>query len=556
MTAPRRAARVATSVVAVVTLGAPAAVVADQPDRSASAAGRAGLAGRLDLGPQDLPESRTVERLQRGVTSTVIRRGTADPALSWTIEVRIPATASAPDPAAPPRVLADRASADAEADRLRALGLDVRVEAVAVPRAADVAPGTLGHRVRVGSWPTRSQADAALSALSAAGGAGGVVYTGWDGDRTARGPWTVRVLTVDPSVFRGELVGSYGPDLERRETPTQLAVAAGATAAVNGGYFVLDPASGAPGDPAGIGVYDGRLLSEPVDGRPGLVLAPDGRGSVGRFRWTGEVRRRPVRGGAPVPLDGIDRVPGLIRNCGGDPTDLPTDRPLHDVTCSDGSEVVTFTPEFGATTPAGPGREVVLDARGVVLRAQDRRGTALAPGTTSLQATGEAVSLLQPAQVGDRLLLRPALQDARGRRVALPPGGTVVNGGPLLVQDGRERITSGADGFERPTDPTFSYGFVAERNPRTFAGVDAAGRTLLVTVDGRSADDLGLSIPETADVARSLGMVDALNLDGGGSTAMVVRGRLVSRPSDPTGERPVGDALLVLPGRGGHLRGR
>ena len=44
-----------------------------------------------------------------------------------------------------------------------------------------------------------------------------------------------------------------------------------------------------------------------------------------------------------MALDGIDRVPGLIRNCGGDTTDSPTDLPLHDVTCTDGSELVAFT---------------------------------------------------------------------------------------------------------------------------------------------------------------------------------------------------------------------
>ena len=75
-----------------------------------------------------------------------------------------------------------------------------------------------------------------------------------------------------------------------------------------------------------------------------------------------------------------------------------------------------------------------------------------------------------------------------------------------------------------PGDPSFAYGWFVKRNPRTFAGVDGQGRTVLVTVDGRTTDDLGLSIPETADVARSLGMVDAINLDGGGSTTMVVDG--------------------------------
>ena len=68
---------------------------------------------------------------------------------------------------------------------------------------------------------------------------------------------------------------------------------------------------------------------------------------------------------------------------------------------------------------------------------------------------------------------------------------------------------------------------------------------MLVTVDGRQLGELGLSIPETAAVARSLGMVEAMNLDGGGSTAMVVHDQLISHPSDAAGERAVGDVVYV-----------
>ena len=98
----------------------------------------------------------------------------------------------------------------------------------------------------------------------------------------------------------------------------------------------------------------------------------------------------------------------------------------------------------------------------------------------------------------------------------------------------------------RPNDPSFAYGFVIKRNPRTLAGIDAKRRTVLVTVDGRSADDLGLSVREAADVARSLGLVDAINLDGGGSTTMVVNGAVIA-PVGSAGERPVGDAVLIAP---------
>ena len=74
------------------------------------------------------------------------------------------------------------------------------------------------------------------------------------------------------------------------------------------------------------------------------------------------------------------------------------------------------------------------------------------------------------------------------------------------------------------------------------------GTLLLVTVDGRRRGwSAGVTLIEAARVMRHLGADDALNLDGGGSTAMTVRRRLVNRPSDPGGERRVGDTLLALP---------
>jgi hypothetical protein len=80
---------------------------------------------------------------------------------------------------------------------------------------------------------------------------------------------------IDPRTFEGSLEGSFGPDLEQRETTSELARLHDATAAVNAGFFVMDPAAGAQGDPAGAGVYDGRLLSEAVNGRPSLILHED-----------------------------------------------------------------------------------------------------------------------------------------------------------------------------------------------------------------------------------------------------------------------------------------
>ncbi|UUL76351.1 phosphodiester glycosidase family protein [Pseudarthrobacter sp. Fe7] len=509
------------------------------------------VAAHLDLGAQDLPETRNVTTLAPGLTRTSITRGTANPDFSWTAEVAIPSTSADPD--APSSALSAEAPAHAVADKLKAAGIPARVEHVQSPQLAD-AGGDLGYRVRAGAFATKADGASTAAQVKAAGYASSVIYTGWDGDagtsENTRGPWNLEVLTVDPKDYRGQLTSSFGPNLEDRETTSQLSAAAGALAGVNGGFFTMDPKAGAPGDPAGTAVHDGKVLSEPVGDRPSLVIGARNESSIQRLHWHGSVTA-PGKAGE-LPLDGIDRVPGLIRNCGG-AGDTPTSLPLHDVTCSHADEVVAFTPEFGATTPSGAGAEAVLDSDGTVTALNSTRGTAVPAGGQTIQAIGaDADRLTSIAAVGTHLKVDTDLLTGNDKTFKNSATTDVVNGGPMLVENGALNVTAKRDGMVHPGDNnSFYYGWVHKRNPRTIAGVDAQGRTLIVTADGRQTKSLGLSIKEAADVARSLGMVNAINLDGGGSTTMVQNGQVVNSPSDAAGERPVGDALLLLPGRKG-----
>ncbi|NNG34605.1 sporulation domain-containing protein [Nakamurella sp. DB0629] len=499
----------------------------------------AGTGPAIPLGPAGTQQSEQIRQLTPGVQLTSIVRGAVDPETRWVVEVNIPGGAGSPDPDAPARAVQDKAAADAAVTTLAAAGLPARSDAVIQPATADVPRSVLGYRVRlVQTYADQTAAVTAAKQVSATGLSGRAWYSGWDGGSDAKGRWRINVLTIDPASFTGSLRAGYGPDLERREKVTELS--AGATAAVNAGFFVLDPKAGAPGDPAGAGVYGGVVESEPVGNRPVLVLADDATGTaVLRPRWDATVTVR----GRNLRLDGLNRVPGLIRNCGG-LGDLPTSAPVHDATCTDPDELVKFTPAFDASTPAGPGTEVVVNSDGTVAQVRAIRGSALGAGQWSVQATGSRIAELGTVRVGQQLTSRTDLIGRFGKPLA-GPGVSAVNGGPVLIDRGRVSITQRADGFVQPENPSFAYGWVLQRNPRTFAGVDAAGRTLLVTVDGRQLGDLGLSIPETAAVAKALGMVQAINLDGGGSTAMAVNGALVTSPSDAAGERPVGDAIVI-----------
>jgi len=114
-----------------------------------------------------------------------------------------------------------------------------------------------------------------------------------------------------------------------------------------------------------------------------------------------------------------------------------------------------------------------------------------------------------------------------------------VSGAGLLLRRGRT-ISDWAD-------EKITAGFDTTRHPRTVIG-EGRGAIWLITVDGRQPESsLGMNFVELQRLAARLGLDSALNLDGGGSTTMVVRGRIVNHPSDATGPRPVSDAIVVLP---------
>ena len=114
----------------------------------------------------------------------------------------------------------------------------------------------------------------------------------------------------------------------------------------------------------------------------------------------------------------------------------------------------------------------------------------------------------------------------------------VIGGFPLLLLDGE--IVGDLEVSERPS-------FAAERHPRTAVGFDPHEELLwFVVVDGRQPDfSMGMTLPELAGLMEALSVEDAINLDGGGSSAMVLNGATVSRPSDADGERPVVNALGI-----------
>ena len=143
-----------------------------------------------------------------------------------------------------------------------------------------------------------------------------------------------------------------------------------------------------------------------------------------------------------------------------------------------------------------------------------------------------------------------ALRDGDTVRVLLTTTPRVQDGrAPALLVGGWPQLLRG--GIVVAGDAATIEGTISRnaemRHPRSAVGVSRDGRTVwLYVVDGRSTASVGMTLVELAEALRRLGVWDALNFDGGGSTALVVDGHLVNVPSDPAGERAVGNAVLVM----------
>jgi len=299
------------------------------------------------------------------------------------------------------------------------------------------------------------------------------------------------------------------------ETVAETAARRQAIAAVNAGFFLLPS-----GDPAGIYKVNGQLVSDTrrPRGAVGFLRSGDSLGLIyGRVAAT-MLLRVPRRAGQDTRMEiaGVDTT----RHRG---------------------KLMLFTPAYHADTDtAKGGLEWVV--RGKPLRVESAPQTA---GKTPIPRDGFVLSY------GGTAAPPPLSALTRGTRVELEttynaldrPSGdwaraeAIVGGAGLLIRDGRS--------VDDWTVEQLTAGFPETRHPRTLIGTHSDGSVWLITVDGRQPRlSAGMSLYELRSLASRLGLVQALNLDGGGSTTMWVQGQIVNSPSDPAGPRKVSDALL------------
>lgn len=344
------------------------------------------------------------------------------------------------------------------------------------------------------------------------------------------GPLVVTVLRVDPKVkgvrieaaLGGGTVWGTDPTLGR-EIPSKTVAQRHAVAGINASFFPF------AGNPIGLHMEKGELITEPTLRRTAFMVSEEGQFHFGRFGYEGTVR---VLGGDPRPLHGLNRKPGQ------------------------GNELLLFSPIFAARTLKAANRvEAVLDIGSATLKPSAELtakivsvgtdgNTPLKVGTVVLSGGGASGEWLrEQAKVGGSLQLKLALSPLDSLTTIDPTRiREAVTGAPRIVTNGHLSL--------KLQDEKVAESFSTTRHPRTAVGVTINGKLLFVTVDGRQPSlSRGASLKELATILLEYGAVDAVNLDGGGSSACSIRGAVVNSPSEGV-ERPVADSLLVFANEG------
>lgn len=327
---------------------------------------------------------------------------------------------------------------------------------------------------------------------------------------TSSGWQKVHILRVDLSsenVNIDTLMNKSG--LSERQALSKMSLENGAVAAVNGDFFIMSN----PSSPIGIQINGGKLISTPSNrsDMASFALTAENIPQILRFEFNGKII---APNGASFDVCGVNKL-------------------------GDGyGKIMIYTSEFGKSTPQVPATSpeityaVVRESR--IAGIFDGRSAEIPEGGIVLAGGGGASSFLKNNfSVGDEIRIElNIIPDIANLKMAL-------GGGAILVDNGKIPVS-------------FSHN-IPGQHPRTAVGFTKDGKKLiLVVVDGRQAESRGMTQEELAHFMLSLGAYNALNLDGGGSSTMVVREPgektpgVVNSPSEKA-ERPVVNGIGIFP---------
>lgn len=317
--------------------------------------------------------------------------------------------------------------------------------------------------------------------------------------------WGPRVITIldlnlkrPGFVIEPVLAGGIIPGLDDLN---DLVIKEDALAGINGGFFHYS------GRPLGLFMKSGTIISEPIKNRTSFGLTKDGKVVIEPVTWKGIIKNS--NGTKKAVINGVNRKPG-------------------------NNEIVLINKYYGTRAPElKDGILELVVSRGKIRQINNgsKQRTIIPDSGFILQVHGRALSKVKIFEIGDEIeFSHDFTPDWENYDIV-----TALGAGPTLLKDGEIHITASKEEFQ----PDITVG----RAPRSALGITSDNHLVFFTVDGRQPDlSIGITLQELAKFMLNYGIIDGMNLDGGGSARMVVRGLTMNNPSD---KRLISNAILI-----------
>ena len=270
--------------------------------------------------------------------------------------------------------------------------------------------------------------------------------------------------------------------LPNKRTVRNIAQRTNSIVAINGGFF--KPQTGVP---LGTLMIDKKIYTGPIYDRVALGIFNEGY-DVGRVQLDGKI----IGNNQEIKIDNINQ-PRMLS-----------------------SYILAYTRDWGKYAPASPQYGVQLQIVGNKITAASANPLSIPENGYVLVGPKSKLGKLFGAEYVDvQIKTNPKWENVKH----------IISGGPYLVKDNQIFIDMTAQKLQS----------IGGRNPRTAIGYTKDNDLILVAVDGREGSSVGLTLVELANLMKSFGCTNAINLDGGGSTVMYIKGQIVNHPHQPGG---------------------
>ena len=291
-------------------------------------------------------------------------------------------------------------------------------------------------------------------------------------------------LSVEPSIASETLAA--------RQKISNIATRENAIVAINGGYF--KPQTGVP---LGTLMINKKVYTGPIYDRVAMGIFDNNKYEMARVQLKANVETN--IGG--LKIDNVNQ-PRMLS--------------VH---------TIVYTPDWGEYSPPSPkyGKQIVI-SNGKLLRVSYGRNQIPKDGYVIVGPQKNLDKIVNAKKFNLDIKLNPEWRDVNH----------IISGGPYLVKNGDIYVDMTAQ----------KLGSVGGRNPRTAIGYTKDNHLIMLTADGREGASIGLTLMELASLMKELGCVNAMNLDGGGSTVMYIKGQVVNKPA-VQGGIPLSHTLVI-----------